>query len=100
MIIEGNCFHFRCFVCNYCNKNIGKKNYKYDSREKLYYHAECFDELNNPYCEYCCLQIKMEEVQVCDGKSMHSYCCDKWKELAYPIEEFLNGIITYENFGF
>lgn len=68
LVIDGNCFHFECFICkskssntnlgNKCNRNIGKRPYKYCSKEGgKYYHAECFDEEYNPYCEYCSEQV-------------------------------------------
>lgn len=95
LIIDGNCFHFQCFICAHCNKNIGKSAYKC-SEEKVYYHSGCYDELHDPWCEFCNQQITETEMSMYNGVSLHTRCFDSWQDLAYPIEEYLSQVVTYE----
>lgn len=102
LVIDGNCFHFECFICNAslstnlitllgnkCNRNIGKSDYKYDLVGQQYYHAKCFDEEYNPYCEYCSSQVNEEDEVQEEGKILHRGCVEDWRKLVRPIQEYL-----------
>lgn len=92
LIVNGDCFHFPCFVCNGCNKNIGKNTYKFDETDQVYYHKECFNEIFDPPCDFCGQRVDETDEVEFNGSLLHSFCVDEYKAVALPIEEYLLNI--------
>lgn len=79
--------HLKCFICNICNKNIGKKMYKF--HDEKYFHLSCFHKNYSPSCAHCSQTIENHECYETDGNFLHTKCIEKYEEENFLIKDFL-----------